>query len=237
MKEYSTQPRKQRLAGYNKSYHERNRSMAAHLSDELLKEYSRVRSVTVRKGDTVKVVRGAFKGQVAKVVKSFPGKGMISIEEATLTKADGKKVARMFRPSKVVITKLDLSDPWRREKLNRFKAPGRAERREEELEERKAGREEEKLEKETSAGEKEAAGKHEGEAAEEEQKKEAAPTKEEKKEAAAETAPEHKESHKPEHKDSQKPEHKEAHEKEPEHAVKAAAWARSKESHSREESK
>jgi len=130
MKHYSTQPRKQRLAAYTRNAHDRCRAMGAHLSDELLKEYSRMRTLTVRKGDTVKVVRGAFKGQVAKVIKVFPRKGMISIEEATLTKADNKKVARLFRPSKVIITKLDLSDPWRREKLQQFKVPASEQKRE-----------------------------------------------------------------------------------------------------------
>lgn len=132
MKDYSTQPRKQRLANYNRNQHAQMRAMSAHLSDELLKEYSLVRSVTVRKGDTVKVVRGIFKGHTAKVVKVFPQRGFITIDEATLTKADGKKVARMFRPSKVILTKLDMSDPWRREKLSRFKTPGRARAAEEE---------------------------------------------------------------------------------------------------------
>jgi len=124
MKDYSRQPRKQRLANYNKNQHAQMRSMSAHLSDELLKEYGLVRSVTVRKGDTVKVVRGIFKGHTAKVVKAFPQKGFISIEEATLTKADGKKVARMFRPSNVILTKMDMSDAWRREKMSRFRTPG-----------------------------------------------------------------------------------------------------------------
>ena len=149
MKHYSTQPRKQRLFGYNRNAHDRSRAMSAHLSDELLKEYSRMRSLTVRKGDTVKVVRGAFKGQVAKVIKVFPRKGMISIEEATLTKADNKKVARMFRPSKVILTKLDLSDPWRREKLQKFKVQSRDEKREEKaaMKAEKEGKEAERAEK------------------------------------------------------------------------------------------
>lgn len=124
MKDYSRQPRKQRLANYTKNQHAQMRAMSAHLSDELLKEYGLVRSVTVRKGDTVKVVRGIFKGHTAKVAKAFPQKGFISIDEATLTKSDGKKVARMFRPSNVILTKLDLSDPWRREKLSKFRTPG-----------------------------------------------------------------------------------------------------------------
>jgi large subunit ribosomal protein L24 len=148
MKEYSRQPRKQRLANYNRNQHAQMRAMSAHLSDELLKEYSLVRSMTVRKGDTVKVVRGIFKGHTAKVVKAFPQKGFISIDEATLTKADGKKVARMFRPSNVILTKMDMSDPWRREKLSRFRTPGRPAAAEEEKPEKKEAAEEKKEPKE-----------------------------------------------------------------------------------------
>ncbi|MEM2869370.1 MAG: 50S ribosomal protein L24 [Thermoplasmata archaeon] len=120
MKTTSIQPRKQHLAAVRRNHINRLRAMSAHLSDELLKEYS-LRSITVRKGDTVKVVRGSYKDHVGKVVKVFPQRGFITIEGATRTKIDNKTVPLMFRPSKVVITKLDLSDPWRREKLQRFK--------------------------------------------------------------------------------------------------------------------
>ena len=157
MKDYSRQPRKQRKANYNKNQHAQMRSMSAHLSDELLKEYGLVRSMTVRKGDTVKVVRGIFKGHAAKVVKAFPQKGFISIDEATLTKADGKKVARMFRPSNVILTKMDMSDPWRREKLSRFKTPGGAAAAEAEADRKKeAGKKEEAADKKEAAEEKNA---------------------------------------------------------------------------------
>ena len=201
MKEYSRQPRKQRLAGFNLNAHERGRAMSAHLSDELLKEYSRIRSLTVRKGDTVKVVRGAFKGQVAKVIKVFPRKGMISIEEATLTKADNKKVARLFRPSKVIITKLDLADPWRREKLSKFKVPGAEEKKEEPAEKKPK---EEKAERGEKAEKAEKAER--GEKGEKGEKGET-----EKKEAPK---AEHKEAPKHDHKEPAKAEHKEAHSKE-----------------------
>ncbi len=50
MKEYSRQPRKQRLASYNLNAHGRGRAMSAHLSDELLKEYITLRSITVEAG-------------------------------------------------------------------------------------------------------------------------------------------------------------------------------------------
>ena len=222
MKHYSTQPRKQRLFGYTRNAHDRSRAMGAHLSDELLKEYSRMRTLTVRKGDTVKVVRGAFKGQVAKVIKVFPRKGMISIEEATLTKADNKKVARLFRPSKVIITKLDLSDPWRREKLQKFKVSPAEEKREERAAE-KAERAAEKAERDEKAAE-------EGLKAEEKAEKTAvkelkAEEKAEHLEADHEKKAEHKDAPKPEHKEAPKTEHKEPHK------------AEHKESHSKEASK
>lgn len=206
MKHYSTQPRKQRLFGYTRNAHDRSRAMGAHLSDELLKEYSRMRTLTVRKGDTVKVVRGAFKGQVAKVIKVFPRKGMISIEEATLTKADNKKVARLFRPSKVIITKLDLSDPWRREKLQKFKVSPAEEKREERAAEKeekaaeKADREEKAAEQKETVAEKKAESAHEKKA--------------EHHEAPHEKKPDHKEAPKAEHKEPAKAEHKQSHSKE-----------------------
>lgn len=214
MKHYSTQPRKQRLAGYNKNAQERTRAMAAHLSDELLKEYSRVRSVTVRKGDTVKVIRGAFKGQVSKVVKVFPRKGMISVEEATLTKADGKKVARLFRPSKVILTKLDLSDPWRREKLNRFKVPTRAEKKEDARGEKKAARKEEEEHIE-AADETEKENEKEKAASEEKKADKADKNAEDKPEKTAvekddKSVPDKKPEHKPAHTEAPKAGHEEA---------------------------
>lgn len=236
MKHYSTQPRKQRLFGYNRNAHDRSRAMSAHLSDELLKEYSRIRSLTVRKGDTVKVVRGAFKGQVAKVIRVFPRKGMISIEEATLTKADNKKVARLFRPSKVILTKLDLSDPWRREKLQRGKLSPAEEKREEraaekaskeekaekaaeretEMELREAEKAVKVADREEKAAERaeKAADKAEKAAVKQLKVEETAEKAAEKAEAHREKRPEHKEAPKADHPAAHKPEHKQSHSKE-----------------------
>jgi large subunit ribosomal protein L24 len=221
MKHYSTQPRKQRLFNYTRNAHDRSRAMGAHLSDDLLKEYSRLRTLTVRKGDTVKVVRGAFKGQVAKIIKVFPRKGMISIDEATLTKADNKKVARLFRPSKVILTKLDLSDPWRREKLQKFKVSSSEEKREEKAEKasEKVERAAEKEDKEEKAAEKseKAADKEEKAAVKElkaAEKVEKAEDEAEKAESAREKKPEHKDAPKAEHKAPHDPGHPQSHSKE-----------------------
>ena len=57
----SKQPRKQRKARYNAPLHIRQKFMGARLSESLSKEYG-TRSAPVIAGDTVKVMRGDFKG-------------------------------------------------------------------------------------------------------------------------------------------------------------------------------
>ena len=187
MKSTSVQPRKQRLAAAGRSHANQLRAMSAHLSDELLKEYS-LRSLTVRRGDMVKVLRGSYKDHEGKVVKVFPQKGLITIEGATRTKIDNKTVSRMFRPSKVVITKLDLSDPWRREKLQRFRVAEKKEKKErvEEKEEREEKETAEK--KESKEGVEEIEKGEEREGAEKKERKERVEEKEkgEEKEGAEE---------------------------------------------------
>jgi large subunit ribosomal protein L24 len=75
------------------------------------------RNVPVVKGDMVKIMRGEFKGHSNKVANVNTKNQRISIEGLTITKVDGKKVARPIHPSNVLITKLNLTDPWRRRKL------------------------------------------------------------------------------------------------------------------------
>ncbi len=112
----SKHSRKQRKYMYNAPKHQKRKSLSSHLSEELLLKYN-VRSVPVIKGDQVKVMRGSLKGHIGKVAKIHVKKGMINVEGATIAKADGTQLARWMDPSNVLITKLDLSDPWRRRKL------------------------------------------------------------------------------------------------------------------------
>jgi large subunit ribosomal protein L24 len=118
----SRQPRKTRKEWYTAPLHRRRKQVAAHLSEELLVKYNR-RSIPVRKGDTVKVLRGAFKGLVEKVATVDTKSRKITVEKAIIVKADGKQVAKPIDPSNVIITKLNLSDPWRRRKLEEGMAP------------------------------------------------------------------------------------------------------------------
>ena len=114
----SRQPRKQRRAYYNKPLHLRVKDMTAPLSDALRRELG-IKRLPVRRGDTVLIVRGSFAGHEGKVVRVSLKKRRIYVEGATLTKADGTTVYYPIHPSKVVITKLDLSDEWRKRVIER----------------------------------------------------------------------------------------------------------------------
>ncbi len=118
----SKKARKQRKAFYNAPLHIRRKNISSHLSDELRKQYG-LRSLQVRKGDTVRVMRGdedivGLEGRVAAVITKS---GRVSVDGVTVAKADGTQTARTVHASKVEIIKLDLSDPKRKEKLARAK--------------------------------------------------------------------------------------------------------------------
>ncbi len=112
------QPRKQRKALFNAPLHKRHKLLSAPLSKELRKEYKR-RSFPVRKGDTVKIVRGDFKGVEGVVQKVLLKRGRIYVAGATIAKADGSERFYPIHPSNVIITKLDLKDEKRKKALER----------------------------------------------------------------------------------------------------------------------
>lgn len=96
-----------------------NRSVSsARLSADLSKEHN-ARSMQVREGDTVIVMRGTFKDIEGKVTRIDRGKDSIYIEGVAREKANGNSFFMPIRPSKVVITKLNLEDKWRKNILGR----------------------------------------------------------------------------------------------------------------------
>lgn len=112
----STQPRKERKTLYNLPAHKARARIASHLDEPLLLKYN-TRSVTLRKGDTVRIMRGEFAGTTGKVLEIDTTKGKVTVDGVTVSKAKATQVARPLDPSNLVITKLDLTDPRRREKL------------------------------------------------------------------------------------------------------------------------
>jgi len=105
---------------YNAPLHVKAKQLAASLSEELQKEYG-VQRLRVRKGDTVLVVRGSFKGHEGRVVKVNVKKVRMYVEGATRVRSDGREVYVPIHPSKVVITKLDMSDEKRKQIVERRK--------------------------------------------------------------------------------------------------------------------
>jgi ribosomal protein uL24 len=62
--------------------------MSCHVNKELKTKYE-IRSVPVRKGDTVKVMRGIFKGREGKVATVYRKKWAIHVEKITKEKTNG----------------------------------------------------------------------------------------------------------------------------------------------------
>ncbi len=116
----SKQPQKQRKALYEAPMHKRQKLMAAMLSEELRKEYGK-RSLAVRKGDTVKVMRGDFKEHSGKVMEVDLKSGRIEVEGVTVQKSDGTERFYPLHPSNVRITKLELKDEERSRIFERSK--------------------------------------------------------------------------------------------------------------------
>ncbi len=90
--------------------------MSAPLSEGLRKDQSR-RSYPVRKGDTVKILRGDFAGIEGKVTKVDTSRQRVFVEGVQREKVAGTSTNVSVHSSKVVITKLNLDDKWRAESL------------------------------------------------------------------------------------------------------------------------
>ena len=91
----SIQPRKQRKALYTAPLHIRRKIMSANLSKDLRADIGK-RSLPIRVGDKVQVVRGDFKGHEGKVES-----------------IDAKRVLLPIHPSNLMIIEADLKDERR----------------------------------------------------------------------------------------------------------------------------
>ncbi|MFB3764459.1 MAG: 50S ribosomal protein L24 [Methanotrichaceae archaeon] len=108
----SKQPRKQRKERYNAPLHLRQKYMRAPLSKDLREELKK-RNAQVRKGDTVKVLRGDNAGTEGEVEEVNLKKCTIKVHGVSNFRADGTEVPRPIHPSNVVITKLEMEDEER----------------------------------------------------------------------------------------------------------------------------
>jgi large subunit ribosomal protein L24 len=114
----SSKPRKQRKWVFNAPLHKKKSFCKAMLGKELKKKYG-LNSMQVRKGDTVKVMRGELKGSSGNVIRVEVGKRKVYVDGLTMKKADGTDIERPFEPSNLQITLLDLEDKRRKKILER----------------------------------------------------------------------------------------------------------------------
>src|SRR5438445_11356020 len=77
-----------------------------------------MRAVPIRKGDSVRVLRGEFAGLEGKVDTIDRPHSRVFVEGMTREKTAGGKSSRLsVHASKVILTNLNLSDKWRRSLL------------------------------------------------------------------------------------------------------------------------
>ena len=135
----SSLPRRQRKAHYTASNTQRRKQMAAQVDPRLrermaAKGRAYPRSLPIRKGDRVRVVRGQpyigknppvkmrdeYRDRPHRVTGINSRKRKIFVEGKTYEKADGSKVPFPIDPSNVVIVNPDWSDPRRRQIISRI---------------------------------------------------------------------------------------------------------------------
>ena len=108
----SKQPRKQRKALYNAPAHARGKHLSAALSKDLRADLGK-RSLPLRSGDKVRVLRGDFKGHEGEVLSVDYTSYKVTIEEVTLSKPDGTAVFLPVDPSNLMIIDADTKDDRR----------------------------------------------------------------------------------------------------------------------------
>jgi large subunit ribosomal protein L24 len=92
--------------------------MSAPLSAELVKSRG-AKTLPVRKGDTIRIMRGDHKGFEGKIQRVDLSEYRVYVEGLTREKVDGTAIFVSVHPSKVMIRNLGLDDKWRKEILKR----------------------------------------------------------------------------------------------------------------------
>ena len=113
----STQPRKQRKFRHNAPLHIRQKLVSAAL-DKILRKVVGKRSLPVRKGDDVVIMRGEFKKTSGKVSRVDLKKLKVYIDSVKSKKGSGQEIEAPIDPSNIKIINLG-SDDKRRIKLKK----------------------------------------------------------------------------------------------------------------------
>jgi len=108
----SKKAKKQRKYRYNAPLHIKGKFLSCHLNKQLRDKY-KTRSIRVRVGDKVKIMRGQFKGREGKVEKVDVKKTKVYITKMEMQKKDGSKTLYPLDPSNLLIMEMETSDKKR----------------------------------------------------------------------------------------------------------------------------
>ncbi len=101
---------------YRAPYAVRSKQVSGPLSKELRKKYGK-RSIRLSLDDSVRIIRGEYKGIDGKITKISVAKGCIAIEGIKKEKLKGEKIDVYIPQSNILITSLNTDDHWRKSKL------------------------------------------------------------------------------------------------------------------------
>ena len=101
---------------YRATFNTRSKQLTSALSDDLKKKYSK-KNVRVVEGDSVKIVRGEFKGVDGKIAKVSTENNSVAIEGIKKEKTKGDKFDVFIHTSNLLVTDLNTDDKWRISKL------------------------------------------------------------------------------------------------------------------------
>jgi large subunit ribosomal protein L24 len=96
--------------------HIQSRRVSSPLSDDLKAKYD-IDAARARKDDTVRIMRGEFKGIEGKITTVHAREGRVSVEGVTREKLKGGTIPIKIHASKVRVTSLSLSDKLRKAKI------------------------------------------------------------------------------------------------------------------------
>lgn len=116
----SKQPRKQIKYRANAPLHKRQKMLSVHL-DKKLRIELKTRSLPVRKGDKVMVMRGKFKKVTGEVTEVDLKSLSIFIDSAKRKKSNGQETHVPIDPSNVKIIELKKDDKKRQKMIDRKK--------------------------------------------------------------------------------------------------------------------
>ena len=102
-------PRKQRRFVRNSGQHAHRSMLRCRLDDPLREEYG-LRSLNVKKGDLVRIMRGQFRDTEGKILGVDYSAIRVFVDGASTTKADGKEARVPLHPSSLMLVKLELND-------------------------------------------------------------------------------------------------------------------------------